>query len=93
MRLAFHPRCDGLKRAEYLGVNMISSHTPRRQAGGQLAQEGRRAAQIELAFTRNADLVERGNRQMPGCVEIDTPLVGWPRPAVVDVAVAGLQLL
>src|SRR6516165_4297306 len=30
---------------------------------------------------------------MPGGVEIDTPLVGWPRPAVLDVAVAVLQLL
>src|SRR5262249_104762 len=30
---------------------------------------------------------------MPDSVEIDTPLVIWPRPAVVDIAVAGLQFL
>src|SRR6516164_7509738 len=93
MRLGFHPRGDGIERAEYLGMNMISGHTPRRQAGAKLAQERRGAAQIELAFMRNADLIEGGNRQVPGSVEIDTPLVGWPRPAVLDVAVAGLLLL
>src|SRR5262249_19624145 len=93
MRLGFHPRRDGIKRAKYLGMNMISGHTPRRQAGGQLPQERRGAAQIELAFMRNADLVEGGNRQVPGSVEIDAPCVGWSRPAVLDVAVAVLQLL
>src|SRR5262249_60882003 len=93
MRLGLHPRRDGIERAEYLGVNMISRHTPRRQAGGQLPQERRGAAEIELAFTRNADLVEGGNRQVPGSVEIDTPSVGWSRPAVLDVAVAVLPLL
>src|SRR5262249_57981887 len=69
------------------------SHTPRRQAGGQLPQERRGAAEIELAFMRNADLVEGGNRQVPGSVEIDTPLVIWSWPAVLDVAVAVLQFL
>ena len=44
---------------------MISGHTPRRQADAELAQERRGAAQIELAFTRNADLVEGGDGQMP----------------------------
>jgi hypothetical protein len=42
---------------------------------------------------RNANLVEFRNRQVPGSVEIDTPLVGWSWLAVLDVAVAGLQLL
>src|SRR5262249_20735076 len=93
MRLGLHPRRNGIERAEYLGMNMISGHTPYRQALGQLSQERRGAAQIELAFTRNADPLEGGNRQMPGSVEIDTALVVRPRPAVLDVAVAVLQLL
>ena len=80
MRLRFHPRGDGIERAEYLGMNMIRGHTPRRQARGQLAQERRRAAQIELAFARNADLVERGNRQMPGCSIAKTGVT--PTPAL-----------
>jgi hypothetical protein len=41
----------------------------------------------------NANLVEFRNRQVPGSVEIDTPLVGWTWPAVLDVTVAVLQLL
>src|SRR5262249_54436972 len=93
MRLGFHPRGDGIERAEYLGMNMISGHTPGRQAGGQLAQERRGAAQIELALPRNANLVEGRNRQVPGSVEIDTPLVIWSWPAVLDIVVAVLQFL
>src|SRR5262249_13551892 len=83
----------GIERAEYLGMNMIRGHTPRRQAGGQLAQERRGAAQIESAFTRNADPVEGGNSEGPSSVEIDTPLVIWSWPAVLAVAVAVLQFL
>src|SRR5262249_36963071 len=93
MRLGFQPRCDGIKRAEYLGVNMIDRHTPRRQAGGKLAHKCRRAAQIESAVMRNPDPVEWRNSEVPGGVEIHALLVGWSWPAVLDVAVAVLQFL
>src|SRR5262249_12550943 len=89
----FHPRCDRIKRPEYLSVNMISSHTPSLQASGNLPQKCRRAAQIELAVMRNADLIECRNGEVPGSVEIHTTLVGWSRPAVLDVAPAVFQLL
>src|SRR5262249_55135646 len=88
MSFGLHPRCDRIKCAEYLRVNMISGHAPCRQASSELAQKRRRAAQIELAFMRNADRVECGNSQVTGRVEIDASLVGWSRPAVLDVAVA-----
>ena len=70
---------------------MIGRHTPRRQAGGKLAQKCRRAAQIESAVMRNPDRVECRNSEVPGGVEIHALLVGRSWPAVLDVTVAVLQ--
>src|SRR4051812_17733485 len=93
MRLGLHSRRGGIERAENLRMNMIGRHAPRLQAGRDLAQKSRGAAQIELAVMRYANLVECRDSEMPGRVEIDTASVGWSRPAVLNVAPAVCQLL
>ena len=85
---AFIPGELEFERAENLRMNMIGSHAPRPQAGGDLPQKSRGAAQIELAVMRNANLVECRNSEVPGRVEIDTASVGRSRPAILNVAPA-----
>ena len=79
---------NGRTCAENLGVDATRRDAPGCEASSQIAHEGRRAANIEIAIARQAQLLEHSHVQASGSVEIYTgPILGIGR-AVSNVAVA-----
>ena len=79
---------NGRTGAENLGVDAIWRDAQRCKAGSQIAHEGRRSADIEIAIARQIKLLKHSHIQASGSVEIDIgPILGIGR-AVANVAVA-----
>src|SRR5919106_2996549 len=72
-------------RAEHLAVETLRSDAPRKKACGQLAEEGRRSAQVEVGLAWDAQPQQCLEVDAPGGVEVDALAVFAPRAAVADV--------
>src|ERR1700730_16093880 len=77
----------GWTRAENLGVDATCGDAPGCEAGSQIAHEGGRSTDVEIAIARHALLLEHSHVQASGSVEIHVwPIIGIGR-AVANVAV------
>ena len=77
--------------AEALGVDPGSGDAPRGEAGGDLAHEARRAAQVEVAVAADSQRLEASCVEMAGLVEVPPGNVSGFGPAVGDVTPAARQ--
>ena len=69
-------------------MNPFRRETQRRECFFHVGHEATRPAEVDVSVLRDADSIERGSRQMTGCVEILDLPVARARPAVADIAPA-----
>src|SRR5262249_16660603 len=85
------PRRLGRRGAEYLAVDAVWSNAPVCKAGGEVAHESRRSAQIVVGISRQSALLQCMRTEASARVEIHAgPILGSGR-AVVDIAAAVRQ--
>src|SRR5271169_3063410 len=92
MRISFHrahyTRILRFTAVEDLHVNPFRGHAIARKRRLHVRHKGSRSTKVNVRFARDADLFERGSRQMTGGIEILAQLVERSRFAVADVAAA-----